>query len=85
MINDTSDTKDMELTDEAKAKRIEELQSQIRGLASEMRALVAPTNDEIRALLEDVFYNPEVYLSYLGDDDLFIAENVHMERGAHNG
>jgi phage host-nuclease inhibitor protein Gam len=60
-------------------KRIDEIQDQIAKLAEEFRAIVKPSEEEIKELLEDVQMNPEVYTSYFEDDDLFIAENVYQE------
>ena len=70
------------LTDREKANRMEQLVNELNSLGREMLELVAPTPEEIKALAEDTEVNPEIYMSYLIDDPIFIAENVWQEREA---
>jgi len=68
--------------------QVEKIRAKILKLSEKLYDLVQPTQQELDDLRADLVVNPEIYASYLIDEDLdgdklWIAENVYDERESH--
>lgn len=57
-------------------QRIAEIRAQLGTLGEELLKLTAPTEKELAELREDAETEPQIYMSYLTQDPIFLAENI---------